>query len=101
VSAVYVSLTVDRQAAEARLPIAYVLPSIVSMQPQAVLMHGAAPNATMDLTLEVAGFTGRGADVSGVSVMTARAPCAALDALGTYCSCVDWTMITSNDAHTH
>ena len=34
VGTVYVSLIVDGQAAEARLPIAYALPSIVSMQPQ-------------------------------------------------------------------
>ena len=42
----YDSLTVDRQAAEARLPIAYASPSIMSIQPQDVLMHSADSNAS-------------------------------------------------------
>jgi len=73
---------VHGQAAKARLPIAYALPSIESMQPPAVLMHAAHSNATMDFTLEVADFAGEGADLSGMSVMIGGAPCAALAALG-------------------
>jgi len=50
------------------------------MQPQAVLMHSADSNATMDFTLEVADFAGEGADLSCMSVMIGGAPCAALAA---------------------